>query len=124
MKCLFWNIRGIANTSSKLALGRFLNVEKPDIVLIAEPWMRFQNFPSRWLHRLGYKLFVLNDRDNLIPNLWCIYKNSLDPSVLTLNDQLVAFTITEQDKVFGIAAIYTSTCYIKRRQLWYNVCFV
>jgi hypothetical protein len=42
MKCLFWNIRGIANTSSKLALRRFLNVEKPDFVLLAEPWVFFQ----------------------------------------------------------------------------------
>jgi exonuclease III len=118
MKCLYWNIRGITNTSSRLALRRLIIVEKPDLVLVAEPWVCFHSFHDRWLHRLGYKLFALNNRDNLIPNLWCICKVSITPVVLEVDDQFVAFTCTEFDNMFGIAAVYASTCYIKRRQLW------
>jgi hypothetical protein len=118
MKCLFWNLRGIANTSSKLALRRFLNIEKPDLVLIAEPWVLFNSLYNRWLLRLGYKLFALNDRNNLIPNLWCICKVNLDPVVISLSDQYVAFTCSDVDKLFGIVAVYASTCYLRRRQLW------
>jgi hypothetical protein len=118
MKCLFCNLRGIANSSSKLALRRFLNTEKPDLVLLAEPWVVFNSLINRWLLRLGYKLFTLNDRDNLTPNLWCICKVNLDPLVISVSDQFVAFTCSDVDKVFGIVAIYASTCYVKRRQLW------
>jgi exonuclease III len=84
MKCLFWNIRGIANTPSKLALKRFINVHNPDIVVIVEPWMDFTAFPRRWLQRLGLKLFCLNERDNLIPNIWCICKSTLQPQIFLL----------------------------------------
>jgi hypothetical protein len=100
MKCLFWNLRGIVNTSSKLALRRLLNIKNPDLVLIAAPWVVFNNLINRWLLRLGYKLFALNDRGNLIPNLWCLCKVNLDPLVITLNDQFVAFSCSDVDKVF------------------------
>jgi hypothetical protein len=46
MKVLYWNIRGIANSSSKLALKRLINLHCPDFVFIAEPWMKFDSFPS------------------------------------------------------------------------------
>jgi hypothetical protein len=54
----------------------------------------------------------------LIPNLWCICKVNLDPVIISQNDQFVAFTCSDLDKVFGIIAVYASTCYLKRRQLW------
>jgi hypothetical protein len=73
MKCLFWNTKGVANNPLKLALIRRLLINnKHDFVTIVEPWMKFEEFPSRWLQRLGYKLFALNGRDNLLPNIWCI----------------------------------------------------
>ena len=79
MKTLFWNIRGLANTPSKLALRRIIKKEKPDIILIVEPWMSFRNFPKRWLLRLDLKMFSMNKRDNLLPNLWCICNSRLNP---------------------------------------------
>jgi len=118
MKTLFWNIRGVANSPSKLALKRLIIVNKPDFVFIAEPWMTYDRFPSRWLNRLGLKLFSVNNRDNLNPNLWCICSIHLNPTILSISDQYVAFSITENNKTFCMAAIYASTCYIKRRALW------
>lgn len=50
MKCLFWNVRGLAN--SPLALKRLITVNKPNFVLIVEPWMHYKSFPTRWLARL------------------------------------------------------------------------
>jgi ribonuclease HI len=118
MKCIYWNIRGIAKTPSKLALRKLINDNKPDIVVIAEPWIDFLAFPSSWLQRLGLKMFSLNDRDNLLPNIWCICKINLNPIVLFVDNQCVAFTLSEMDKVFGIVAVYASTCYVNRRNLW------
>jgi hypothetical protein len=74
MKGLYWNIRGIANKVSKLALRNLINTEKPDFIIIVEPWMSFDKFPLRWLQRLDLKLFSVNCRDNLLPNIWCIAK--------------------------------------------------
>jgi hypothetical protein len=118
MKGLYWNIRGIANKASKLALRRLINTEKPDFIIIAEPWMNFVNFPRRWLQRLDLKLFSVNERDNLLPNIWCICKNSLDPDLLCIDDQFVAFKVYALDKTFCVAAVYASNCYVKRRNLW------
>lgn len=68
MKCLFWNVRGLAN--SPLALKRLITVNKPSFVLIVEPWMHYKSFPTRWLARYDLKLFDVDDRDSLAPNLW------------------------------------------------------
>lgn len=118
MKCLFWNIRGIANSLTRLALKRFIIKHKPKIILIAEPWILFNCFPYYWLNRLNLKLFALNNRNNLIPNLWCICSKSLNPNIIDIDNQQVSFTISENNKPFGFNAIYASTNYITRRQLW------
>jgi hypothetical protein len=57
MKTLYWKIRGLANPPSRLALKRLIIVNKPDIVLISEPWMDIDKFPTLSLSRLGLKIF-------------------------------------------------------------------
>jgi hypothetical protein len=91
---------------------------KPDFILIAEPWMSFQNFSRTWLDRLDLKLFAMNVRDNLLPNLWCFCSSNLDPTVLSMDDQQVTFSFCENENTFCISAIYASTYYLKRRILW------
>jgi hypothetical protein len=118
MKCIFWNARGLANPPSRLALKHLILQNNPDIVLLSEPWMPFDDFPSRWLANLNLKLFALNNRNNLLPNLWCLCKLSLNPFVLATDDQHVSFTIFENDKTFAISAVYASTNYRNRRKLW------
>ncbi|MCH82656.1 hypothetical protein A2U01_0003467 [Trifolium medium] len=34
------------------------------------------------------------------------------------DNQCVAFTLSDLDKVFGVAAVYASNCYVSRRNLW------
>jgi hypothetical protein len=118
MKVLFWNIRGLANAPSKLALKRLINQNQPDIILISEPWILYEQFPRRWLHRLGLKLFAVNNRNNLTPNLWCICASRLNPIIYAVTDQFVAFSVIDNNKSFGVVAVYASTCYVKRRILW------
>ncbi|XP_058784766.1 uncharacterized protein LOC131659617 [Vicia villosa] len=118
MKCFFWNIRGVANTPSRLALKRVIQTLKPDIILLVEPWMQYDKFPASWLDRLDMKLFVFNNRNQLNPNLWCICKKDINPLVLNCDSQHVAFTINYLNHTFGIAAVYASTCHVNRRQLW------
>ncbi|XP_058776647.1 uncharacterized protein LOC131650967 [Vicia villosa] len=121
MKCLYWNVRGIANSPTKLALKRLIRVNKPDFVFISEPWMDVKDFPFRWLQRLGLKLFAVNNRDGLDPNLWCCCLLSLEPQVVAADCQQVSFTLKIQDRFFGVSAVYASTNLVNRRLLWHNL---
>lgn len=118
MKGLFWNLRGVANPPTRLALQNLIKTNKPDFVLLAEPWMDFNKFPAKWLQRLGLKLFALNNRQNLLPNLRCICSINLNPSILSITNQLVSFSLSDNNVKFGISAIYASTFNLIRRELW------
>ncbi|KAK2424264.1 hypothetical protein QL285_034644 [Trifolium repens] len=80
--------------------------------------MSFDDFPSRWLVNLNLKLFAVNIRTNLLPNLWCFCNISLNPTVLAFDEQQVSFTICDNDKTLAISAVYASTNYRTRRKLW------
>jgi hypothetical protein len=69
MKCIYWNPRGFANSPTRLALKKFINQYNPDIILLSEPWMAFEDLPRRWLLNLNLKLFAVNTRHNLLPNI-------------------------------------------------------
>ncbi|XP_058783255.1 uncharacterized protein LOC131657925 [Vicia villosa] len=115
---LFWNIRGIANKASRLALKNLIQNNHPNLVCIAGPWMDFEKFPQRWLHRLDFKDFAFNKRDNLLPNLWCFCKSNLNPNVLEIDDQHISFTLNVSNNIMGFSVVYASTSYVIRRNLW------
>ncbi|XP_058734177.1 uncharacterized protein LOC131605902 [Vicia villosa] len=118
MICIYWNIRGIANNSSRAALKNLILKNSPDFVFIAEPWMNFDNFPKAWLNRFDLKLFATNSRDNLLPNIWCLCKSHLNPVIIDSKDQYVSFTINHNDTLLGFSVVYAATNYISRRHLW------
>jgi hypothetical protein len=111
MKCIYWNTRGFANSPTRLALKKLIKQYNPDLVLIFEPWMSFDDLPNRWLVNLNLKLFAMNTRPNLLPNLWCLCKLSLNPIVIASDEQHVSFTICENDKTLALSAVYASTNY-------------
>ncbi|XP_058756625.1 uncharacterized protein LOC131629842 [Vicia villosa] len=121
MKSLFWNVRGLANSSSRLALKRLISSNKPDLVFVAEPWMDYNKLPKAWLHNLDLKLFALNQRGDLLPNLWCFCKTNLNPDIISVDDQHVSFTIKLNNTTLCFSAIYASTSYICRRSLWHKL---
>lgn len=116
MKCVFWNIPGLANAPSRLALKRILISHKPDFVFMAELKIDFDNFPNNWFSRYGLKIFSTNILDK--PTLWCLCKEEYNPSIMFAYDQFVAFQISLDNKVLAIAVVYASTNLYKRRDLW------
>ncbi|CAI8596840.1 unnamed protein product [Vicia faba] len=64
MKCLYWNIRGVAKASYRLALKRFLKLHNPDFLFIAEPKIDFVKFPKNWI--VGCPMFVLSKKLQLL----------------------------------------------------------
>jgi hypothetical protein len=108
----------MANSPSRLALKRLIKLHNPDFICIAEPWMNFEALPRRWLANLNLKLFAMNNRSNMLPNLWCICKQHFNPVIIASDNQHVSFTVTENDKNIAFAAVYASTNYLVIRQLW------
>jgi len=118
MKCLYWNVRGLATSPSRLALKNLISLHKPHFLIISEPWLLFEHFPRNWFYRLNFKLFAHNDRGPLDPNLWCLCLNNIHPNIISITDQHVSFSLTLNNITFCMLAIYASTNYIHRRQLW------
>ncbi|KAK2433108.1 hypothetical protein QL285_018413 [Trifolium repens] len=83
--------------------------------------MDFADFLRRWLVNLNLKLFAMNSRQNLLPNIWCLCNINLNPTILSLDDQHVSFTVIDNDKIIAIAAIYASINYLNRRNLWQSL---
>jgi hypothetical protein len=108
----------MANSPTRLALKRLINIHHPDFIFIAEPWMKIEDLPRRWLVNLNLKVFAMNNRNSMLPNLWCICKQHFDPVIIASDSQQVTFSIIDNDKSIVISAVYASTKYLVRRQLW------
>jgi len=83
--------------------------------------MLFDQFPRNWFHRLNFKPFAFNHRDNIIPNLWCFCSNHINPDIISFDNQQVTFTFVDNNLTFCISTIYASIDHIIRRQLWLNL---
>ncbi|XP_058742332.1 uncharacterized protein LOC131614798 [Vicia villosa] len=116
MKCLYWNIRGVANAPSRLSLKRLIKLHNPDYIFIAEPKLDFANFPTNWFHRLGFKPFSVN---NVVhPSLWGFCNLDLCPNIIAESDQFLAFSFSFDNVLMAVAVVYASTNIIQRRELW------
>jgi len=83
--------------------------------------MNYDAFPSTWLHRLGFKSFSFNERRNLLPNLCCICALNINPIVIDFDEQQVTCSITVNCTVVFLTAIYASTNYLIRKDLWHKL---
>jgi hypothetical protein len=118
MKCLYWNVRGLANSPTKLALKNLLSLNKPDFCFISEPWLNISRISNSWWNRFGLKVFAVNNRNILLPNLWCLCSTHLTPTLIDVDNQLVSFVVDVSGVIFGTTAVYASTCYLSGRALW------
>jgi hypothetical protein len=86
--------------------------------------MNVDSFPRSWLRCVNLKVFAINSRQHLLPNLWCLCSTNLFPKVVDIDDQQISFSIDEDGKTFGLSAVYASTNHIKRRELWQKLSWV
>jgi len=108
MKCLYWNLRGLDNSPTKLAHKKLLILHKLDLCFIVEPWMIFSNFSTLWLDRLGMKDFCVHNRGSLLPNLWCYCAKAINPVLIHTNDQHISLHLVLNGKNFGLIGVYAS----------------
>ncbi|KAF9606065.1 hypothetical protein IFM89_023088 [Coptis chinensis] len=91
MRCIFWNIRGIANDKTQNRLSKLINKWDPDIVGIAEPMINPGDISRAYLQSLGMSAsFYSNDRQNSVPNIWLLWKSTVStPTLLQQSSQQI-----------------------------------
>lgn len=105
MKILFWNAKGLANLDTRLVLRNLIISNKPDFIFISEPMILLDDFPARFWSRMNLKVFAVNSRGNLIPNLWCICSNDINPMVISNSNQQVSFSILWNNQIICLCYI-------------------
>lgn len=101
MRCLFWNIRGIGNSSAKLALKSLFLSNKLDLLFVAEPKVDFNSVRPIFWRKLHLRKFAVNS-SSYIPSLWCFCSVDVNPSVICIHAQFVAFYVRIAGVMYGI----------------------
>ena len=117
MNILYWNIRGIGNSDTRIALKKLFLSHKPSLIFLAEPMVNFVSIPAWYWPSIGVSKYCINNRGPLRPNLWALWGNDLMATVIFVFDQCITLEISCFQSTVYIAAIYANTYYVKCRQL-------
>lgn len=121
MKLLYWNARGVAILETRLVLRNLILYNKPEFIFISEPMITLESFPRMFWYNLDLKVFAVNSRGDLAPNLWCMCPSSINPVIIASTCQHVSFSVLCNNQSFFISAIYASTSDRARRILWHDL---
>ncbi|XP_042481025.1 uncharacterized protein LOC122061674 [Macadamia integrifolia] len=123
MKILYWNIRGVRKAAGLCALRLLVMEHAPDVLCLAEPMVQVCKFPVIFFSRLGYAVdFIHNFRDDIVPNLWIIWKLGVSrPVVAGMSDQYISVIFDWPGSKVGISFVHASSFKIMRRQLWLDL---
>lgn len=69
MIVLSWNICGLGNDQTQVALENLCNTHKPDWVALYEPKILQDQLPRNFLRKLNLVFFANNDRPNARSNI-------------------------------------------------------
>lgn len=87
-------------------------------MLIAEPFIAVDSVPMNFWNHLNLKPFAVNNRNNILPNIWAFCNPSYDPVILASSRQHISFSIVHENCNLNISAVYAFTSHILRRDLW------
>lgn len=82
--------------------------------------MNLDKFPDRFWSSLNLRVFAINDRNELPPNIWCICSVSINPTVIISSIQHVTMSVVWENQLIYVTAIYAATIYLARRSLCRN----
>lgn len=80
--------------------------------------------PRGFWQCLKLKVFAVNDKMNLAPNIWGLCSDSISPSVLSVSNQHISLSLLINSDIIFVYGIYASTSYLNRRALWSNLAFL
>jgi len=115
MNFFYWNIRGIGNSDTRVTLRNLFLSHKPLLLFIAEPMITIDKVPAWFWKSIGVRNFSVNDSGLLIPNLWALWGNEVNPTIIFLSSQCIALEVIYMQYTFYIAAIYAvhRTCPVR-----------
>ncbi|XP_026448285.1 uncharacterized protein LOC113348651 [Papaver somniferum] len=115
MRVLFWNINGVARTTTHSKLRELIRDFHPEVFGLAEPKVACSANFGRRLISEGYSSFIINNSTNSgIANLWVCYKDGLHVSVVNSSKQAITIAV---DGVY-ISFVHASYIQTTMRRLW------
>jgi len=72
MNFLYWNVRVIDNSDTRIAFENLFMSHKPILILIAEPMVNLAQIPPWVWSSIGVSKYCINARASLMPNLWAL----------------------------------------------------
>ncbi|XP_026399703.1 uncharacterized protein LOC113295587 [Papaver somniferum] len=115
MRVLFWNINGVARTTTHSKLRELIRDFHPEVFGLAEPKVACSTNFGRRLISEGYSSFIINNSANSgIANLWVCYKDGLHVSVFNSSKKAITIAV---DGVY-ISFVHASYIQTTRRMLW------
>jgi len=117
MNIIFWNIRGIGNNESRIALSELCRLIRPSFTFIVEPMVTRDSIPNWFWTSINVTQFCVNKRELLHPNLWPVWGPHVSFTVIFASSQCpVLEHVCKGTRIF-IAGVYASMSYFLRRQL-------
>lgn len=93
MNIIYWNARGLGNLESRLVLKKLCLSHKPDLVFISEPWIQLDKISERFWRSLNLRVFTVNNRNAMLPNIWCACAKNIYPKVISISVQQVSIFV-------------------------------
>lgn len=122
MRAMYWNLRGIANTNTQLALRDLCATNKPDILFVSEPMVDPKTISGRYWKLCALKFIAVNEKGELgLSKIWVCVKPDLQAIVFSSSTQQITMEILADNKVCRITGVYSSTGHIRRRKLWRDI---
>ncbi|KAG2725982.1 hypothetical protein I3760_01G090700 [Carya illinoinensis] len=110
---LFWNIRGVR--SSKLRLRNIIKKFKPNIIALAEPFLREDKITTL-LGKYNCNSFVTNERHS--GKIWLLWNSEISIQWLNGSNQFVSVKVEANRFVFILTIIYAKCNPVERKNLW------
>ncbi|KAK9912795.1 hypothetical protein M0R45_036636 [Rubus argutus] len=125
MKTIFWNIRGLANSSTQRTLGSLVKKYSPDFLFLAEPMTVITTIKQSFWRSIGMNLIGVNDRGQRLPNIWLFCSaNVSSPLVVSSSSQHLFLQFNVGGVLHGMVFVYAATTVVKRRSLWQSLALV
>ncbi|XP_019432112.1 PREDICTED: uncharacterized protein LOC109339158 [Lupinus angustifolius] len=70
---------------------------------------------------LNLKLFTVNDRGSLLPNIWGLCHVGLNPNIISNTSHQISISLILDNQQVFICDVYAHTNYLMRRSLWADI---
>jgi len=108
MIMLYWNVRGIGNVDTKIALKNLFTFHRRLLIFVAKPMIAFESVPPWYWDSIGLSKYCVNSRENLQPNLWALLGSGVSATVMFIFDQCIALEISCHQSIVYVVVVYTT----------------